>query len=93
MLEEDYKNYKNSLHVLNLQTLDERRKYLTYQFAETGIKNGTMTDLFQLRKKIHCMNTRKKEYYKVTKAHTKRFQNSPVLTMQKMLNEQKARKI
>ena len=93
MLEEDYKNYKNSLTILNLQTLDERRKNLTFQFAETGIKNGTMTDLFQLRKKIHIMNTRKTEYYEVTKAHTKRFQNSPVLTMQRMLNEHKARKI
>ena len=38
------------------------------------------------------MNTRKEEYDNVTKAHTKKFQNSPVLTMDRMLNEHKARK-
>ena len=87
VLEEDYINYTNAVRtVLQLQTLDERRNFLTLQFDETGIKNGTMNDLFPHRKKSHIMKTRKDNYYKITHANTKRFQDSPILAMQRMLN-------
>ena len=39
VLEEDYRNYKNALQILQLQTIDEKRNFLTLQFAETGIKH------------------------------------------------------
>ena len=86
VLEEDYTNFKNALKILHLLTLDERQKSLTLQFAETGIKNGTMNDLFPHKRKIHSMETRKGDYFKITHANTKRFQNSPILAMQRMLN-------
>ena len=50
VLEEDYQNYNNALKILHLQTLDQRRKILTLKLAETGIKNGTMNDLFPHKK-------------------------------------------
>ena len=86
VLEEDYRNYKNALQIFQLQTIDERRNLLTLQFAETGIKNRTMNNLFPHRKKSHIMKTRKDNYYKITHANTKRFQDSPILAMQRMLN-------
>ena len=89
VLEEDYQNYNNALKILHLQTLDQRRKILTLKLAETGIKNGTMNDLFPHKKKTHNMTTRSGDYYKITHANTKRFQNSPVLAMQRMLNNNK----
>ena len=78
VLEEDYTNYKKALKILHLLTLDERQKSLTLQFAEIGIKNGTMNDLFPHKRKIHSMETRKGNYFKITHANTKRFQNSPI---------------
>ena len=92
VLQEDYRNYESALKILHLQTLDTRRKTLTFQFADTAIKNGTMTDLFKHKKKSHAMNTRSEEFYKITRANTKRFQNSPVIAMQRMLNEQHEKK-
>ena len=46
-----------------------------------------MKDLFPLRKKKHEMITRNQEIFQVEDAHTKRLQDSPVIYMQKMLNQ------
>ena len=87
VLEENYRNYKRALTVLQIPTLQDRRKELTLRFAETGIMDGTLTDLFPRKQKRHNMETRTGTSYKVTHANTTRFQNSPVITMQRMLNE------
>ena len=88
ILEEDYKNYKQALNDLNLQTLDERRKLLTLRFAQTSLSDGFLRDLFPFKKKQHIMKTRQKGRYKVVHAHTERYKNSPIPTMQRMLNEE-----
>ena len=87
VLEENYRNYKQALTVLQIPTLQDRRKELTLRFAETGIMDGTLTDLFPKKQKRHNMETSTGTSYKVTHANTTRFQNSPVITMQGMLNE------
>ena len=46
-----------------------------------------MKDLFPLRKKKHEMITRKQELFQIKDAHTKRLQDSPVIYMQRMLND------
>ena len=86
VLEEEYKNYSQALEVLGLEKLETRRKILTLIFANSGIEDGILNDLFPHRSKYHKMNTREEEHYKVTHAHTERFRNSPILTMQRMLN-------
>ena len=88
VLEEDFKNYKQALSLLQIPTLQDRRKELTLRFAETGIMDGTLTDLFPKIRKRHTMETRKENVYKVTHANTSRLKNSPVITMQRMLNEE-----
>ena len=87
VLEEDYITYKKALDFLQIQTLEDRRKELTLKFAEVGIVSGALSDLFPRKKKAHCMEIRKGEYFKETFANTKRLQNSPVLAMQRMLNQ------
>ena len=41
------------------------------------------------KKKFGHMQLRKRNYFKVTHANTERFKNSPIITMQKLLNEDK----
>ena len=87
VLEEDYRTYKQALAFLQIITLEDRRKELTLKFAEAGIVSGSLSDLFPRKHKAHCMETRKGDHIKETFANTKRLQNSPVLAMQRMLNQ------
>ena len=86
-MEENFENYSRSLRFLNLETLETRRKKLSVKFARTSISDGLFRDLFPKRTKAHLMETRKLEKYKVFHANTERYKNSPILTMQRMLNE------
>ena len=87
ILREKYKNYDNALMVLNLDTLEKRRQDLILKFAKTGIKNGTLSDLFPINDKTHKMQTRDDEVYKVNFANTNRLKHSSIVKMQNMLNE------
>ena len=59
------------------------------KFAKTSIADGHFSDLIYKNKKENIPATRKKEHYKVTFANTERYKNSPILTMQRLLNEDK----
>ena len=91
VLEEDYKNYKNALDILGIETLDVRRKLLSLRFAKTSIEDGILNDLFPKISKTHQMKTRSRDLFKVNHANTKRLKDSPVITMQRMLNEDNKR--
>ena len=87
IMEGDYKNYTSSLRFLNLETLENRRKKLLVNFAKNSIVDGHFRDLFPKRTKTHSMETRKLEKYTVFHAITERYKSSPILTMQRMLNQ------
>ena len=87
VLEEKYKSYSEALSTLNLETLKKRRKMLTLRFVKQSLADGKLRDLFPIRTKQHTMTTCRNEKYKVFKAHTERYKNSPILTMQRLLNE------
>ena len=89
VLEENYTTYLNSINFLGLETLEARRKNLTLKFAKDSLADGHFTDLIQKKQRYNGPNIRKKEYYNVTFAHTERYRNSPILTMQRLLNEDK----
>jgi hypothetical protein len=55
ILEEDYGNYNNALHISQLETLDARRKRLTLSFAQTSLADGMLRDLFPIKSNIHRM--------------------------------------
>ena len=88
VLEENYQNYQTGLQALQLDSLEKRRKTICLNFAQTSIADGHFRDLFPMRRENHQMATRHKQKFKVFKAHTERFKNSPILTMQRMLNKQ-----
>ena len=87
VLEENYLTYPKALETLRLQSLEQRRQILTLRFAKRSLSDGKLRDLFPQRKKQHDMETRLNEKYKVFHANTKRYQNSPILVMQRALNE------
>ena len=86
VLKEKFKNYSNSLLLLNLETLQERRNKLSLEFAKSGIKNNTLRDLLPEQDNSSKINTRKQEKFKVTFANTERLKNSSIIFMQNQLN-------
>ena len=88
ILEEGYTTYQQGLETLMLDSLEKRRKILTLRFAKTSLADGFFRDLFPFRSQKHVMKTRKSEKYLVTHAHTERFRKSPILKMQRMLNQE-----
>ena len=61
---------------------------MTFKFAKTSIADGHLTGLI-LKKKPRKISTRNQDFYQVTRAHTERYRQSPILTMQRLLNEDK----
>ena len=56
-------------------------------FAFKCLKNPRFTDMFPLNNKSHEMNTRVEDKYEVQFALTNRLKNSPIIYMQRLLNE------
>ena len=88
VLKEKYKNYEDALRTLNLDSLENRRNYLNLKFAQSGIKNENLKDLFPLNDKQHKMKTRNNDKYEVMFANTNRLKDGSIITMQKMLNDE-----
>ena len=86
ILQDAYNSYESALSMLDLESLDERRERLCLQFAKKCLGHEKMKNLFPLNQKTHPMLTRFNELYQVNNAHTGRFQNSPVIYMQRLLN-------
>jgi hypothetical protein len=87
IMEEDYRNYANALSVLGLTTLETRRLKLTIDFARRSISDNKLRDLFPIRQKVHTMETRNREQFKVNHANTNRYSKSAIPTMQRLLNK------
>ena len=83
-----YENHKKALDVLNMDTLEDRREYLSLKFAKKCLENEKMKHIFPLNEKIHQMNMRKVEKYRVQYSNTERLKNSAITYMQKLLNQQ-----
>ena len=59
------------------------------RFIKRNLADGHFRDLFPRRNPDHIMKKRNSDFYKVTHANTERFRHSPIITMQKLLNEEK----
>ena len=86
-LKDKYVNYENALFITNLDSLEQRRKHLILTFAKSGMKYDKLNDLITKNDKVHTMNNRNTEHYKVHHANTARFGKSSILTMQNELNK------
>ena len=95
ILKERYKNYKDALDVMKMDSLEERREKLCLKFAKACLKNEKLIDMFPKNKKDHAMDKRKNEKFVIRKARTERLQRSAVMHMQRLLNNEdlKNRKI
>ena len=93
ILKNNYQSYKHALKFLNMESLDERREKLNLKFAKKCLKIEVMKSLFPLNTKTHGMYSREKLKYKVTKAKTERYKNSPIISMQNLLNSDYKRNV
>ena len=87
ILQGKYLSYKKGLAQLGIESLDSRREQLCLNFAQKCTKNDKLKHMFPKNTKSHEMNTRHEEKYIVQHANTSRLQNSPLIYMQKLLNE------
>ena len=87
ILRRKYESYQKSLLILDLPTLDKRRNYLCLNFAKRCIQNGKMSHLFPLNNRNKGYAIRRKLKYKIQFANTERYRKSPVIHMQRLLNE------
>ena len=87
ILRQKYKNYDNALKIMDLETLKDRRDLLNLKFAKLSVNNEKMKDYFQPKIKFHTMKTRSGDKYEVYKANGERYKNSPIIHMQRILNE------
>ena len=88
ILAEKYKTYKNALNILELESLEDRRKVLCLEFAKKCLNNAKMKSLLTENEKLHEMKTRNREKFTVNHAKTSRLMNFPIIYMQRLLNKQ-----
>ena len=88
MLQRKYTTYDQALLKLNLFSLSERQTQLNLKWAKSGLKNGTLNDMFPLNIKKHKMNTRNMEKYEVQHHNTERMKRSSIVFMRQLLNEE-----
>ena len=77
--------YKEALKQLDLVDLQTRRTELTKRFAKLNQNDGKLAKFFEKNNKVHNMKTRNTRKYNI-KGNTKRFLNSPVLHMKRLIN-------
>ena len=87
ILKDRYKNYKNALNVMNMDSLEVRRENLCLKFAKACVRNEKLSDMFPRNSKNHLMEKRGREVFHVRKAKTERLRKSAVINMQKLLNK------
>ena len=87
ILKHEYIDYQHALNRLDMISLEERRENLCKHFAHKNVNNAVMKAHFESNLKTHIMKTRNPELYDITFAHTQRLKNSPIIYMQRLLNE------
>ena len=92
MLQEKYNGYKNGLAQLGLEDLKSRREILCLEFAKKCVKHEKLKHMFPKNTKEHSMKTRNNEMYLVQHANTGRLQDSAIIFMQKLLNDDAQKK-
>jgi hypothetical protein len=85
ILKKHSESYENALIVLSLHDLVTRRNQLCKTFAKRSLKDKSIH--FELNDKLHAMQTRNMNTYKITHCNTERFSMSALPQMQRMLNE------
>ena len=87
ILGDRYRNYEQALLEIDLENLDDRRTSLCLTFAKKCCRNPQTSNMFPKNVKMHNMDTRNQELYKVQHANTERLQKSSIIYMQNLMND------
>ena len=87
ILGDKYKDYKNALKVIKLDSLEERREKLCLRFAKQCLRNEKLKSLFPKKVNNHLMEKRNGQKFVVTNALTERYRRSSIPSMQRLLNK------
>ena len=87
ILKNNYQNYEKALEMLNLDTLNERRRKQCLKFAKDCLKHEQMRQMFPIKASDNQIQIRYKEKFIVNKANTERYRNSAIPSFQRLLNE------
>ena len=86
ILGKDYSSYENSLQILNMKTLTQRREELSVNFAKKAADHQRHSTWFKLQ--TETVNTRSiRPTYIPVKFRTERFKNSPLPYLTSLLNK------
>ena len=88
-----YPTYSDALNLLDIESLEDRRKSLCLKFAKKCLEVKKLKKMFPKKVEMHDMSKRNFEYYKVNRTLTKRYLNSAIPQMQRILNVDKRKKI
>ena len=77
----------NHNHNLDMKNLSECRAALCLSFAQKCAKNQKTAHMFPKNEKVHNMETRQPETYKVQHANAERLRKSSIIYMTHLLNE------
>ena len=85
-----YDDYEKALECLNMKKLSERRTDMSLKFAKNCLKHEKVKTFFPMNKRIK--RTRNPEHYEVNFGRTKRYCNSTIPTLQRLLNSEQIKK-
>ena len=89
----NYESYSNTLKELGMVSLAERRDILCLKFAKKSLKVENFGHLFPINSKRHEMQTRHSDILKINKGYSKRYMQSAIPSMQRILNRDKQMQI
>ena len=87
-----YQGYNEALKHMSLDSLRERREKMALRFIQKSLKHETFSRLFPLNFNDHLMRKRNPEKYSVNIAKTERYRKSAVPFLQRLLNDDYAKK-
>ena len=87
ILKEKYESYENSLRILCIDSLFQRREKLLLAFGRKCLRLEQTKELFPLNENIDTLKLRTRGKYRITETNTERFKNSTVPCIQRILNE------
>ena len=89
---ENYTDYKKSLEILEIETLESRRENLCKKMAQKTVQTPNIKEMFPVRKENRNEKRRHTNKYHTNMANTTRYKKSSIPYMQNILNIQEKKK-
>ena len=83
-----YESYSDTLKQLGIMRLSERREVICLKFAQSCLRLENFKRLFPMHVSKHDMGTRHRERYLISKSNGKRYSDSAIPKMLRLLNKE-----